>query len=186
MHGYAVPSNHHGCHLAMLIRDPLELVEERHDRATPWWHALCHLLVTVHGRLLHVAGVHFAPASPTQRLIEAEACSLIPQKGSAILLGDMNAVSLIDPPHPLGAEAPLRIRRKYDRRPAEELEGAGLRDVGAILGDSDPTVGHDSGLVYRCDRIHTTLPRTAMVSHRVIREEHPTSDHRPVVAEFDV
>ncbi|AQZ62754.1 unnamed protein product [[Actinomadura] parvosata subsp. kistnae] len=61
-----------------------------------------------------------------------------------------------------------------------------MHDVGAILGDSDPTVGHGNGPAYRCDRIHTTLPRTSMVSHRVIHEEHPTSDHRPVVAEFEV
>jgi endonuclease/exonuclease/phosphatase family metal-dependent hydrolase len=53
-------------------------------------------------------------------------------------------------------------------------------------GDLRPTVGHVSGLRYRRDRVYTTLPVEAIVSYQVIEEYEPASDHRPVVATFDL
>jgi hypothetical protein len=58
--------------------------------------------------------------------------------------------------------------------------------MGALLGDAAPTVGHRSGLAYRCDRIHTNLPQKALISHHVIQEKKPKSDHRAVVAEVAI
>jgi len=48
---YLVPSNHHGCDLALLIRERpgLWVVRERPDTAPPWWHALHHLELHVGG-----------------------------------------------------------------------------------------------------------------------------------------
>ena len=69
---------------------------------------------------------------------------------------------------------------------AQALEEAGLTDIAAHLGTLDPTVGHDSGLYYRQDRIHSNLLREAITGCRVIAEDNPKSDHRPVVATFDL
>lgn len=159
MRAYPVKSNHHGCHLAWLIREPIRVIEECHDQATPWWHALCGLRVDIDGVKVHLANVHFAPSAPSIRKMEAEACSLIPQQGPAIVVGDMNAFSISDPHLPAGSKLPLKERKKYKRGPAKELEGAGLRDMGALLGDAAPTVGHRSGLAYRCDRIQCATRR---------------------------
>jgi hypothetical protein len=81
---------------------------------------------------------------------------------------------------------PLKERKKHQRRPAIELDEAGLRDVGAVLGDTTPTVGHRSGLAYRCDRVHTNLPDEALKGYHVVKEDQPNSNHRPVVAELEI
>jgi hypothetical protein len=59
---------------------------------------------------------------------------------------------------PQGRHPEGRSRRKLDRHPAEALEEAGFLDVGAHANDATPTVGHDSELSYRCDRICTHCP----------------------------
>ena len=77
-------------------------------------------------------------------------------------------------------------RRKLDRRAAEALEELGLTDVGSHTGDATPTVGHASKLPYRCDRIYTSLPAEAITGYQVITTADDESDHRPVIAEFDL
>jgi len=47
-------------------------------------------------------------------------------------------------------------------------------------------VGHASKLPYRCDRIYTTLPPDAITGYQVITTTDGESDHRPVIAEFDL
>ncbi|GAA4945815.1 endonuclease/exonuclease/phosphatase family metal-dependent hydrolase [Nonomuraea thailandensis] len=185
MRAWAVSSAHHGCHLAWLVRDPIRVIEERHDQAGTWWHALCGLLVEVAGTEAVLGNVHFAPSSPDERRGEAEACSLLSQRGRpTILCGDMNAFSITDTLPPSCNSQPLKVRKKLDRSPAVELEEAGLRDMGALLGDIVPTVSRP--LPYRCDRIHTNLPREALISHHVVQEDEPLSDHRPVVGEMEI
>jgi hypothetical protein len=49
-----------------------------------------------------------------------------------------------------------------------------------------PTVGHDSELPYRCDRVYTSVPATAVAGYRVVTSADNESDHRLVVAEFDL
>lgn len=153
MRGVAVKSNHDGCHLTWFVRRPhARIIEERHDQASPWWHAKCGLVVEVHGLRLYLAGVHFAPASPQLRLAEAEACSLIPSSAQwVILAGDMNAFAINDTLPP--GEVTEKTRRKSDCRPALALENAGLVDVGAAMGDTTPTV--EKPAPYRCDRVHS-------------------------------
>ncbi|MEU4232488.1 hypothetical protein AB0F17_50020 [Nonomuraea sp. NPDC026600] len=134
-----------------------------------------------------LANVHLAPSSPLKRRMEAEACSLLAQHGRpAILCGDLNAFSITDTPPLPGSTPPLKERKKQDKRPAIELEEAGLRDMGAFLGNTEPTVGHRSGLAYRCDRFHTNLPDDALKGLHIVREDQPNSNHRPVVAELEI
>ncbi len=101
--------------------------------------------------------------------------------------GDWNAVPAADPDPPAaGGASAERARRKLDRSAALAIEEAGLTDVAAHLGNLDPTVGHASGLFYRCDRIYTSRPPAAITGYRVIAEDKPRSDHRPVVATFNL
>ncbi len=83
-------------------------------------------------------------------------------------------------------DAAGRSWRKYDRRPAEALEEAGFLDIGAHAEDATPTVRHDSNLSYRCDRVYTTLPASTITGSQVITRTDSDSDHRPVIAEFDL
>lgn len=79
-----------------------------------------------------------------------------------------------------------RSPRKLDRSPAEALEEAGFLEVGAYAKDATPTIGDDSELSYRCDRISTTLPASAITRCQVITSADSQSDHRPVIGEFDL
>jgi endonuclease/exonuclease/phosphatase family metal-dependent hydrolase len=101
----------------------------------------------------------------------------------AIIGGDFNALPASDPGPPTAAG---RSRRKLDRGPAEALEEAGFLDVGTHIKDATPTVGHDSDLSYRCDRIYTTLPASTITGYQMITSADSESDHRPVIAEFDL
>lgn len=119
-------------------------------------------------------------------MAEAEALALIAKDGLVIAGGDWHAMPAADPePSVDGIDLGL-ARRTLDRSAAYALEEAGFIDVAAQLGDLRPTVGHAGGLRYRCDRVHTTLPAEAIVSYQVIEEYEPASDHRPVVATFDL
>jgi endonuclease/exonuclease/phosphatase family metal-dependent hydrolase len=80
---------------------------------------------------------------------------------------------------------PGQARRKADTRAAEALAEF-MTDVAAVVGDTTPTVGHrrNGEFGYRCDRVYTTLPDKAITGHRVIQEDNPESDHKPVLATF--
>jgi endonuclease/exonuclease/phosphatase family metal-dependent hydrolase len=190
MRGFLARSPH-GCHLGVFIRESagLRVIRTRHEQRLPYWHGVACVEAEADGfgRLL-LASAHLAPSSPAQRQIEAEAFKLIAESGALIAAGDWNAIPASDPdPQPAGDEDE-HIRRKLDRGPARALEGAGLTDVGAHLGDVTPTVGHWSAdkLAYRCDRFYTNLPAGMIASHQVITDADDCSDHRPVIAAFNL
>jgi endonuclease/exonuclease/phosphatase family metal-dependent hydrolase len=190
MRGFLARSPH-GCHLGIFIRESagLRVIRTRHEQRDPYWHAVACAEVEADGfsRLL-LASAHLAPSSPAKRLIEAEAFKLIAEAGALIAAGDWNAVPAGDPePQPRGLDGE-HIRRKLDRSAARALEGARLTDVGAHLSDTTPTVGHwgPDKLAYRCDRFYTNLPEQMITSHRVITDADGCSDHRPVIASFNL
>jgi endonuclease/exonuclease/phosphatase family metal-dependent hydrolase len=191
MRGFLSRSAHDGCHLGLFIREQvgLRVTGQRHERGHPYWHGAAQVITAAEGcpQLLHLASVHLAPSSPQMRLAEAEAFTRHAKDDTAIIAGgDWNALpaSGPEPPEPaLGRSA-----RKLDRRAAQALEQAGLLDVAAAVKDTTPTVGHHpvSALTYRCDRVYTTLPAEAISSYEVITAADADSDHRPVIAEFDL
>jgi endonuclease/exonuclease/phosphatase family metal-dependent hydrolase len=188
MRGFLSPSAHDGCHLAVFIRDNagLHVIEQRHQHGHPYWHGAARIVVTGHGLpggRLQLASIHLAPSSPTIRLAEAEALALTAKDLPAIIGGDFNALPATGP-EPANAEG--RQRRKLDRSPAHALDEAGYLDIGAHTRDPTPTVGHASALAYRCDRIYTTLPADTITGYQVITSADNESDHRPVIAEFDL
>lgn len=188
MRGFLSRSNHHGCHLAIFIRESagLRVLEQRHECGQEFWHGVACVVVQAGGFPVPVqlASCHLAPSSPQRRLAEAESFALVAERGPLILGGDFNALPAGGP----GPAGPVRgkHRRKLDRRAAQALEETGLLDAGAHLGDSTPTVGHASALPYRCDRVYTSLPPQAVTGFEVITTADGESDHRPVIAEFDL
>lgn len=188
LHGYLGRSSHHGCHLAVFIRESagLRVIEQRHEQGNEWWHGVACVLAELEDfpQPLQLASFHLAPSSPERRLAEAESTALIVKRGLLIAGGDWNALPARDPLPP-GLVTGTRCR-KLDRRAAEALEETGLVDVGAHVGDLTPTVGHASALPYRCDRIYTSLPPGAITGYQVITTADRESDHRPVIAAFDL
>jgi endonuclease/exonuclease/phosphatase family metal-dependent hydrolase len=188
MRGFLARSAHHGCHLAVFIREEagLRVTEQRHEHGNEWWHGVACVLVEAEGfpQPLQLASCHLAPSSPARRLAEAEAFALVAERGPLIAGGDWNALPAGDQ-EPPGQDGGKR-RRKLDRGPAEALEETGLLDVGAHARDATPTVGHASSLAYRCDRIYTSLPPDAITGYQVITTADDESDHRPVIAEFNL
>jgi len=188
MRGFLAPSAHHGCHLAIFIREDagLRVTEQRHEHGDEWWHGIACILVEAEGfpQPLQLASCHLAPSSPQRRLAEAEAFALVAKRGPLIAGGDWNALAASDPepPGPVSGEH----RRKLDRGAAEAIEELGLLDVGAHARDTTPTVGHASKLAYRCDRIYTSLPAEAITGYQVITTADDVSDHRPVIADLDL
>lgn len=176
------------CHLAVFVRESagLRVLEQRHERGNEWWHSVACVLVETEGfpQPLQLANCHLAPSFPAQRLAEAESFALVAEWGPLIAGGDWNALpaSDLEPPGPVTG----KHRRKLDCRAAEALEELGLLDAGAHLADMTPTVGHASTLPYSCDRIYNTLPAAAITGHTVITSADDQSDHRPVIAEFDL
>jgi endonuclease/exonuclease/phosphatase family metal-dependent hydrolase len=190
LRGFLVPSAHHGCDLALFVREPasLQVVRERHERGTQYWHAVARLEVEadeIPGPL-YLVSAHLAPSSPVIRLAEAEAFALLAKDGPVIAGGDWNAVPAADPDPPADGADPGHARRKLDRAAARAIEEAGFTDVAAHLGNPAPTVGHTGPdkLAYRCDRIYTTLRAEAITGYQVVTEDDPASDHRPVIAAF--
>ncbi|GAA4082810.1 endonuclease/exonuclease/phosphatase family protein [Actinomadura miaoliensis] len=184
---YLVPSNHHGCDLVVLVRERpgLWVVQEQHDTAHPWWHALAHLALLFEGMALHVMNVHLAPSNPQVRLAEAQCFGLF-RDWNVIAMGDFNAMPA--GPLPTGdIPAGDKVQRKLDQRPAQALAEAGFHDVATVLSDPTPTVGHSKpgGLAYRCDRIVSTLPPDTYTSYQVL-DGQGLSDHRAVIATFDL
>jgi endonuclease/exonuclease/phosphatase family metal-dependent hydrolase len=189
MRGFPVRSNHHGCHLIIFVRPPCEVTAICHDRAAPYWHALCEVRARVGGTELTLANAHLAPSAPTIRRCEAEPLKLVARRAKAgtsipaIMMGDFNAIPWGDPdPDPPQGIDPGKYAAKRDRAPARAIEQAGFIDVGHHVGDLAPTVGHLGGLPYRCDRIYTTLPSGSIAGYQVIHEAEPYSDHLPVTA----
>lgn len=188
MRGFLSLSAHHGCHLAVFVREGagLRVTEQRHEHGNEWWHGVACVLAEADGtqRPLQLASCHLAPSSPQRRLAEAEAFGLVAERGPLIAGGDWNALSAgePEPPGPVAGEH----RGKLDRRPALALEDFGLLDVGGRAQDMTPTVGHAGVLPYRCDRVHASLPPEAITGYEVITAADGESDHRPVVAEFDL
>lgn len=192
MRGFLARSNHHGCHLAVFVREPagIRVTGQRHEQAPPYWHAVARVVIEADGSPgpLHLVSAHLAPSSPSIRLAEAEALGLLAKDGPVIAGGDWNAVPAADPDPPLDGVDPGHARRKLDRAPARAIEEAGFTDVAAHCGNQTPTVGHlgPDRLAYRCDRIYTTLPPAAIEGYRVVTEDEPASDHRPIVATFNL
>jgi hypothetical protein len=94
MTGFLAESAHHGCHLAVFVRESagLQVIEPRHERGHPYWHAVARVLVQAEGlpEPLYLASIHFCPSSPVIRLAEAEAFELI-------AMGDINAMPCMTP-----------------------------------------------------------------------------------------
>ncbi len=190
MRGFLVPSAHHGCDLALFVRESpgLRVIRQRHEQGPPYWHAAARLVVEADAipGPLNLISAHLAPSSPAIRLAEAEALALLAKDGPVIAGGDWNAVPAADPDPPADGADPGHVRRKLDRTAARAIEEAGFTDVAAYLGDPAPTVGHigPDRLAYRCDRIYTTLPPATITGYQVVTEDEPASDHRPVIATF--
>jgi hypothetical protein len=111
---------------------------------------------------------------------------VIAKDGPVIAGGSWNALSAGDPEPSLGGIESGYAHRALDRAAARALEETGFVDVAAHLQDLRPTVGHAGGLRYRCDRIYSTFPVSAIVSYEVLEEYEPVSDHRPVVARLNL
>jgi endonuclease/exonuclease/phosphatase family metal-dependent hydrolase len=192
MTAYLAKSAHHGCHLAVFIRARagLQVIEPRHESGHPYWHAVARVVIRAEElpRPLHLVSAHLAPSSPSLRLIEAESLALIAKDGLVIAGGDWNAAPAADPDPPAAGIDAGHARRKLERSAARAIEEAGFTDVAGHLGNHAPTVGHTCAdkLAYRCDRIYTTLPGAAITGYQVITEDQPASDHRPVLATFDL
>ena len=145
MTGFLAESAYHGCHLAVFVRESagLQVIEPRHERGYPYWHAVARVLVRAKGlpEPMYLASVHLAPSSPVIRLAKAEAFELIAQAGPLIAMGDINGMPLHDPDPPPSTRHPGHVQRKLDRSAAQALEDNGLLDVGALCADPTPTVG---------------------------------------------
>ena len=125
MTGFLAKSAHHGCHLAVFVRESagLQVIEPRHERGYPYWHAIARVLVQAEGlpEPLYLASLHFAPSSPVIRLAEAEAFELIAEAGPLIAMGDINAMPCM---------TPIRLSRPGTRARAAQIgpqrrQGAG-------------------------------------------------------------
>jgi endonuclease/exonuclease/phosphatase family metal-dependent hydrolase len=188
MRAFLAASSHDGCDLAVLVRPAphLAVTGVRHATGPPWWHGVARVTVQPAGMPggLELASVHLAPSSPALRLIEAEALGLLARARPAIIGGDFNALPAGDP-RPAGP-AEGRWRRKLDRAPARALVESGFTDAGHLRRDLTPTAGHHGGLAFRCDRICATLPPEAVTGYQVITSLDADSDHRPVLATFDL
>jgi hypothetical protein len=188
LRGFLTSSPHQGGDLAVFVRESagLRVIAERHEHGYPFWHAVARLVVATPwpGTTFHLVSAHLAPTSPTIRLAEAEALAMVAKDGFVIAGGSWNALSVTDPEPSLNGIEPGHGRRVLDRSAAYALEETGFVDVAGYLRDLRPTVGHSGGLRYRCDRIYSTFPVSAIVSYEVIEEYEPVSGHRPVVSTF--
>lgn len=190
MRGFLATSNH-SCDLAVFVRETpaVKVRWVKHETRTPFWHGVARVDADVDGRFsCRLLSVHLAPSAPSVRLAEAESLVLVagPEKRIVLAGGDWNAVPAGDPDPALRDGCLPRERWKLDRSAAQAIEDSGLRDAAACLKDLTPTVGHASSLAFRCDRLYTSLPAAGITGYRVIAEDEPKSDHRPVVGVFDL
>ena len=184
-----VPSNFHGCDLAVLVRESnqMKVTQTRHLTGPPFVHAHSDVELRINGRdrpIRFMVG-HLAPSSAGIRADEAELVGVY--RGlDVVYVADCNAVGVGENPDTTGVD-PYHAAGKLDVRAAEALQAAGFVDVGAYVGNTTPTVGHTRAgrLAYRCDRIYTTLPTDTIIGYGVVQEAgEPLSDHRPVWADF--
>lgn len=182
-----VRSNFHGCDIAVLVRERpgLRVGKERHLTGPPFSHCHADVELKVKGRTIRFMAGHAAPSSPTVRLAEAEMVTVY-RNLPVIYVADFNAATIDEKPDVKGLD-PHYVNAKLDTAPAFTLAAAGFIDVGARRGELTPTVGHagNDRLAYRCDRVYTTLPDT-IADCRVLRNMDDLSDHRPVLAAFDL
>jgi endonuclease/exonuclease/phosphatase family metal-dependent hydrolase len=183
-----VPSNFHGCDIAMFVRERKQMRagKERHLTGPPWVHCHGDVELQVAGQPLRWMAGHMAPSSPTLRLGEAELLGVY-RKEPVVYVADCNAVALGETPDTTGVE-PVHAKNKLDPRAALALEDAGFLDIGAHLRDPTPTVGYHRAdrLEYRADRIYTTLPAEWITGYGVVDGADDLSDHRAVWAEITI
>ena len=123
MRGFLAPSAHHGCVLAVFIREDagLRVTGQRHEHGDPWWHGVACILVEAEGfpQPLQLAGCHLAPSSPERRLAEAGGFALAEERGTLIAGGDWNALPAGDPEPPRAGqrEAPPQAEPQGGRGP---------------------------------------------------------------------
>jgi endonuclease/exonuclease/phosphatase family metal-dependent hydrolase len=191
MRGFIAASQRHpGGDLGIFIHDGAGIrpVETRQEERPPYWHGVAVLHAEVDGfGPLRFASAHLAPSTPTLRAVEAEALQLVLEKPVPVIIGgDFNAVPARDPEPDTTGVRPGKARRKLDRRAADALSEY-MTDVAEHLGVTTPTVGHRGDrMPYRCDRIGTTLPPETLGMVEVIQEDSPESDHKPVLAVFNL
>jgi endonuclease/exonuclease/phosphatase family metal-dependent hydrolase len=185
-----VPSNFHGCDLAMFVRqsEHLRAGKQRHLNGPPWVHAHGDVEVEVAGqpRPWRFMAGHLSPESPAVRLAEAEMMGVY-RSLPLIYVADFNSVALDESPVVTGVE-PVHARRKLDTGAAQALAEVGYLDVGAHRHDATPTVGHGrtDRLAYRGDRLYTTLPSEWITGYGVVTDIDELSDHRPIWAEITI
>ena len=181
MTGFLAESAHHGCHLAVFVRESagLQVIEPRHERGYPYWHAVARVLVRAKGLPvpMYLASAHFAPSSLVIRLAKAAAFELIAQAGPLIPMGDINGMPLHDPDPRPSTRHPGHVQRKLDRSAAQALEDNGLVDVGARCADPTPSPpaalsGRSRGIAFPCSGGMTGLsvPRSACLARSRIAE----------------
>jgi len=196
MRGYLARSTRSpGGNVAVFVRanDRIKVVGTRHegmghDEKAPFWHAVAVVHVDVPGfGPLRFGSGHLAPTSAELRAKEAEHIGHIAVRdGGPFTIGiDGNGYALNEPERDVEGMHPGKVRRKSDIKAALFLAEY-MTDTGEYLGDTTPTVGHtrNDKLAYRCDRVHTTLPATTIVSHQVITADGPDSDHVEAITTF--
>lgn len=190
LRGFLVPSSRPDGDLAIFLKESanFRVTAERHEHGQPFWHAVACLTIATSWPSMSflLVSADLAPTSPMIRLAEAEALATVANGGAVIAGGSWNALAVTDPDPSLDGTEPARDRRTLDRSAAAALEEAGFVDVAASLRDLRPTVGHTGGVRYRADRIYSTFPGSAIVNYQVVEEYEPVSDHRPVVATFNL
>jgi endonuclease/exonuclease/phosphatase family metal-dependent hydrolase len=183
----------HDCNLVVFVRpDRLQVLEERHERGHPWWHAQARVVVRVAGlhEPLWLVGSHFAPFNPEIRLVEARATAELGDRPT-VLAGDFNDEGLGDLPTDwaaLPAHEALRHADVYGESAATLLHRAGFVDVSAALFPDPRDRTHTAGMSrapVRCDRIYVSERLSGSpVAHRTVTDADSLSDHRLVVAEL--
>jgi hypothetical protein len=184
----AIPlaSSHHDCDLITFLRPDIQILEERHERGHPYWHALNRVRVRIAGRDLDVLNYHAPPSAESLRAAEAETFALLVKKEEGgnelplrIMAADFNCV-------PADHPETDRSDGKFNRVPAVEMARQGWVDAATVAGDATPTVGYMRAgqTQYRCDGIRSTLPADWLASYWVVRDMDHLSDHRPVGADY--
>jgi len=176
-------------HLALLARQPLELLFM--DDASPLWHGLLAARV---GAELTVLVAHLAWHDEDERLAEAGRilARFGPERiaaGEALLLGDLNALSRVDPyPPVLGGALAAKGIDKFGLPPrfevTDRLAAAGWRDCFEARRAGAPWASASrEGLPLRTDYVLASPSlRSRCVEASAL--ERPGSDHLPVAASF--
>ena len=160
MRGFGVPSSHHGCDLAVFVRESagLRVIAERHEQGRPYWHAVAGVVVATPwpGSSLHLVSTHLAP-SPSIRLSEAETLALMAKDGWVIAGGDWHALSATDPEPPLDGIDRAEARAHWtalppsrSRKPGSQTSGRTLKIFGRRSGTPAGFAIAVTGCTRRC------------------------------------